>query len=137
MSNLLPILIPLMLLIWPAVLVVVVMKSRKLREVEEGYSQRLTESCGVRYEDIREGKFNLTRPLARCSIYERFLLIAFGNRTFQINFEEIQGIEVKSFRFSTGIVLNHTSKALPKKIVIWPNSDSKLFDVIKGKLSNT
>lgn len=51
-----------------------------LRSIELGEFSKLKEACGVRYSDPYMGSFNITKPLARFSLYEDFLILAYGNK---------------------------------------------------------
>jgi hypothetical protein len=118
------------------VILLVGIRSRRKRENEKHLIPLLSESCGIRYKDIRLGSFNLTKPLARCSIYDDFILLAFGGRAYVINFEKLKSFEIKKFSISTGIVLNHSINSFPKELVIWPKGNSLIIEVLNEKVSS-
>jgi hypothetical protein len=121
------------LAIW-LVIFLIGMRSWRKRESEKNLTPLLSESCGIRYKDIRLGSLNLTKPLGRCSIYDDFLLLAFGNRSYAINFEKLESFEIKNFSFNSGIVLTHSISALPKELVIWPKRNSSILDTLNQKV---
>lgn len=127
----------LIILIPPAVIIIGILffysiykRSNVLRGIEQGKVSKLNEFCGIRYSDPYWGGFNITKPLARCSLYEDFLILAYGNKELILKTENIIKFEVKKYVISHGIELTHQEPRLPRKIIIWFKDKSLIEDYL-------
>ena len=125
--------IPTLILIgWSAIYYISVL-SRRSRDVESDLNSLHTESCGFRFKDYRYGFYNLTKPLARYSIYNDFILVAFGNKHYLLNFKDIESVAFKRYSFSTGIEFIHKCSKLPKEFIIWPKTKGSISKELESR----
>ena len=96
--------------------------------IEQGKKAIFHEQCGGRFD-----LFNLTIPFVRHTMYDDFVVIAYGQKQYVLGYEELKGAFCKRHIFSKGITYLHRRKDLPSSIIIWSLSCSKVLDILQRK----
>ena len=106
--------------------------SKKKAQIEHGKKPLLQEQCGGRFNLL-----NLTIPFVRHAMYDKFIIVSYGQKQYMLRYEEITEALCKRHIFSKGITYLHTRKDLPSSIIIWSLSCSKVVAILEEKSVKT
>ena len=87
----------------------------------------LEEQCGGRFDG-----FNLTVSFVRHSVYEGFIVLAYGNRHVELSFDDIKSAYRKQHVMSKGIHYEHRSKGAPMELIVWSTKGKKVLELLKN-----
>lgn len=102
--------------------------SKKLISQEKGKVPIYQEQCGGRFDAL-----NLTIPFVRFTMYDDFIVAAYGKKRHIIKFDEIEKIEIKNYILSKGIKIIRKNKKTPYQIIIWSRKPHSIVRIFKQK----
>ena len=101
---------------------------KKIHPSEENLTPLFQEQAGGRFDG-----FNLTIPFVRHSIYENYVVIAYGKSHFKLNFDQVSKVEVKRHLFSKGITYHHNLNNVPFDCIVWSKKPDEVEKLLKNK----
>ena len=99
---------------------------RRLNSAELGVNPLFQEQCGGRFDN-----FNLTVPFVRHSIYEDFVVFAYGKTCHVVRYSDITRVEEKQHLFSSGLEYYRKIGSPPYKLIIWSRSPQEVIKFSK------
>ncbi|WP_027360724.1 hypothetical protein [Desulforegula conservatrix] len=129
MTNDITDLFPFIFLIFVFLVFAFVYVGGKLKaDCEVGKTPIFQEQCGGRFDGI-----NLSAPFVRHSLYDDFMLLAYGNAKIVLHYTEIVEVSLEKHILSKGISISHNRKDLSQSIIVWSFSPEKVMKIFGTK----
>ena len=96
--------------------------------LESGLYPIFEEQVGGRFN-----QFNLTVPFVRHSIYEEFVVIAYGSKKHVLQFSEITKVTYTRYVLSKCLIYRHSNAGIPIECIIWSRNGQKAIEILGAR----
>lgn len=100
---------------------------RKLPE-EEGLVALFDEQAGGRFDD-----FNLSMPFVRHTVYEEFIVVAYGSTRYKLELKDIEKVSFKKGVISNGVRYHHKVNSVPSSCIVWSRAPESVVLILKER----
>lgn len=100
---------------------------QKLPE-EEGLVALFDEQAGGRFDD-----FNLSMPFVRHTVYENFIVVAYGSTRYKLELKDIEKVSFKKGVISNGVRYHHKVNSVPSSCILWSRAPESVVSILKDR----